>query len=134
VNFSVSSVTVDWTALVVSLGLLVVYVAAAVAAARRFGTPGLWAVWFGGIVAGSSFPFLVHGESIAHFDRASMFLHTAALALPMGISAWLIRPHPLPAAAGEHPRPARARSGLLHPHVPGHGGGDLHRERHALSR
>jgi len=99
VNFSVSSVTVDWTALAVSLGLLAVYVAAAVAAGRRFGTPGLWAVWFAGIVAGSSFPYLVHGESIAHFDGAWMFLHTAALGVPMGISAGVIdrtlsRPRP----------------------------------------
>ena len=99
-NFSVSSITVDWTAAAVSLGLLVVYVAAAVAAGRRFGTPGLWAVWFVGIVAGSSFPYLVHGESIAHLDRASMFLHTAALAVPMGVSAGVIdrtlsRPRPV---------------------------------------
>jgi hypothetical protein len=71
-----------------------------VAAGRRFGTPGLWAVWFAGVVAGSSFPFLVHGESIAHFDPMSMFLHTASVAVPMGISAWVIgrtlsRPRPV---------------------------------------
>ncbi len=103
-NFSVASVTVDWTLFAVFVGLSVVYVVATVAAARRFGTPGLWAVWFAGIVAGSSFPFLVHGESIAHFDRWSMFVETAALAVPMGISAWLIdrtlsRPRPVGIAA-----------------------------------
>ncbi|CAA9355880.1 MAG: hypothetical protein AVDCRST_MAG89-3428, partial [uncultured Gemmatimonadetes bacterium] len=42
------------------------------------------------------------------------------------------RPQPLAAAAGQHPRPARARGARLHPRVPGDGRGDLHRERHAL--
>jgi hypothetical protein len=104
VNFSVSSVWVDWSAAAVTLGLLAVYLAAAVAAGRRFGTPGLWAVWFAGIVAGSLFPFLVHGATIAHFDSTTIFFHAAALAVPMGISAWVIhrtlsRPRPVGVAA-----------------------------------
>lgn len=99
-NFSVSSATVDWGAAAASFALFAVYVAAAVVAGRRFGTPGLWAVWFAGIVAGSSLPFMMHRESIAHFDRAAMLFHTAVLAVPMGISAWVInrtlrRPRPV---------------------------------------
>ncbi len=52
------------------------------------------------IVVGSLFPFLIHGESIAHFEHASMVHHTLFLAVPMGISAWVIartlrRPRPL---------------------------------------
>lgn len=98
-SFSVSSVTVDWSAAAASLALAAVYVLVAVVAGRRFGTPGLWAVWFVGIVAGSSLPFLMHGESFAHFDRAGMLFHTAMLAAPLGISAWVInrtlrRPRP----------------------------------------
>jgi hypothetical protein len=99
VNFSESSATVNWAAAAASLALVAVYVVAAVLAGRRFGTPGLWAVWFAGIVAGSSLPFLMHGESFAHFDRAAMLFHTAILAVPLGISAWVInrtlrRPRP----------------------------------------
>jgi hypothetical protein len=100
VNFSVSSVTVDWTAAAASLALLAGYVVAAVVAGRRFGVRGLWAVWIAGIVAGGLFPFLLHGESVAHFDPASMLYHAVMLAVALGISAWVI------ARTLRRPRPA----------------------------
>jgi hypothetical protein len=84
----------------VALVLVAVYVAAAVGVGRRFGVRGLWAVWIGGIVVGTLFPFVVHGESIAHFEHASLIHHTAVLAVPMGISAWVI------ARTLRRPRPA----------------------------
>jgi len=41
-------------------------------------------------VAGTLFPALAHGESIALFDLLSMMHHTALLAVPMAVSAWVI--------------------------------------------
>ncbi len=89
-NFSVSSVVVDWSPAAASLVLVLVYVVVAVAAGRRFGTPALWPVWFAGIVAGSSFPFL----GARRVDRA---LRPRVDAPPHrrpggadGISAWVI--------------------------------------------
>lgn len=99
-NFSVSSVTVDRPAAAASLVFLAVYLVAAVVAGRRFGVPGLWAVWIAGIVAGNLVPFLTHGGSSAHPDLTSMIHHTVVLAVSTGISAWVIartlrRPRPV---------------------------------------
>ena len=74
----------------VALLVFAAYVVAAVFVGRRFGARGLWAVWFAGIVAGTLLPALAHGESIALFDLLSMIHHTAFLAVPMAVSAWVI--------------------------------------------
>jgi hypothetical protein len=89
-HFSIASIDVDWPVAALSLVLLVVYVLLTVAAGRRFGVPGLWAAWIAVVVATTLFPMLIHGAPFAHLDAVMMVLHTAVVAVPMGISAWVI--------------------------------------------
>ncbi|HEX8675333.1 MAG TPA: hypothetical protein VF710_25785 [Longimicrobium sp.] len=99
-QFSIASVDVDWPVVALSLVLLVVYVLIAVVAGRRFGIPGLWAAWIVVVVATSLFPLVIHGGEFSHLDPVVMVLHTAVVAVPMAISAWVIastlrRPRPV---------------------------------------
>ncbi|HEX8211361.1 MAG TPA: hypothetical protein VF584_14395 [Longimicrobium sp.] len=99
-HFSIASVDVDWSFVALSLVLLVVYVLLTVVAGRRFGLRGLWAAWIVAVVATSLFPLVIHGAHFAHLDAVTMVLHTAVVAVPMAISAWVIastlrRPRPV---------------------------------------
>lgn len=99
-HFSVASVDVDWTVVAISLVLLVVYVLGTVVAGRRFGIPGLLAAWIVVVVATTLLPLVIHGAQFAHLDGVAMVLHTAVVAVPMGVSAWVI------ASTLRRPRPA----------------------------
>lgn len=99
-SFSVSSVTVDWLAAAVYFVIVMIYATAVAVAGRRFGLRGFVGVWIVGVMAVTLFPVLMHGAPIDHLDGAWMLFHSVALAVPMGISAWVI------ASTFRRPRPA----------------------------
>jgi hypothetical protein len=74
----------------VFLGMIVIFVAAAVVAGRRFGVRALWAMWIVGSVASNLYPIMLRGGLGDRFSLVSAIVYSLMHALPMGIGAWVI--------------------------------------------